>query len=105
MFIKSLSILIPILIVSFIVGIVLMFLEIENKEAHATVLIGAYMIIRGLSLIMGEYPNEAQTFDKMNETNLVAFSSVYIYMLLFLALIFAGKYLQSKINDDEDKLD
>lgn len=82
-----------------------MLCEIENKEAHATVLIGAYMIIRGLSLFFGKYPNEAQTFDKINETNLVAFSSVYIYMLLFLALIFVGKKLQSKVNDDEDKLD
>ena len=30
----------------------------EKMQAHATVLIGAYMIIRGLSFFLGEYPNE-----------------------------------------------
>jgi hypothetical protein len=63
-FIKSLFILILMLTFCFIVGIMLMFFEkIENKETRATVLIGAYLVVRGLSLFIGEYPNEAQNFD------------------------------------------
>ena len=104
MFIKRYFILFPILNLSFFGGIVLMWFDIENKEARATVLIGAYLIVRGLSLFLGEYPSEAQTFDKMNHNNLVAFSSVYIYILLFPALIFVGNKLQSNINDGEEKL-
>jgi pheromone shutdown protein TraB len=55
-FIKSLSILIPILIAYFIGGIVVMWYwyGVMYKESHATVLIGACTIIHGLSVVMGE---------------------------------------------------
>lgn len=70
----------------------------EKMQAHTTVLIGTYMIIRGLSFFLGEYPNETQIFSKINESKIEAFSSVYIYILLFLALYAIGTIVQNKIN-------
>jgi hypothetical protein len=34
----------------------------DDMEAHATVLIGSYMIIRGPSYFLGKYAYEAQGF-------------------------------------------
>ena len=68
-------------------------------EVHATVLIGTFMIINGLSFFLGQYPNEAKIFGKNNYSNLEEISSVYIYILLFLVLYFIGIFIvQKKIN-------
>ena len=36
-------------------------------EAHVTHFIGAYMIIRGLSIFFGGYPNENKIFNELSE--------------------------------------
>ena len=72
-------------------------------EAHATVLIGSYMIIRGLSFFLGGYPNESQAFAKLSEGNFEVSYWVYIYMLLFLGLNVVGNYVQFTINANLNK--
>ena len=72
-------------------------------EAHATVFIGSYMTIRGLSFYLGGYPNEAETFAKLREGNFEVSSWVYIYMLLFLGLNVVGTYVQYTINANLNK--
>jgi len=70
MFIKSSPIILwAILIASSAAGTYLMSVKKDEMEAHATVFIGAYMIIRGLSFFLGGYPNEAQTFAQLKEGN------------------------------------
>jgi hypothetical protein len=70
MFIKSSPIILwVILIDSSAGGTYLLFAKKDEMEAHATVFIGAYMIIRGLSFFLGGYPNEAQTFAQLKEGN------------------------------------
>lgn len=65
-------------------------------EAHATVFIGAYLIIRGLSFFLGGYPNEAETFAQLKEGNLKFSAYVYLYFLLFIILNVAGTWVQHK---------
>ena len=68
-FIKSTPILLwVILIASSAAGTYLMLAKKDGMEAHATVFIGAYLIIRGLSFFLGGgFPNEAQTFAQLKE--------------------------------------
>lgn len=69
-------------------------------EAHATVFIGAYMIIRGVSFFLGGYPNEAQTFAQLKEGNLKFSGYVYLYFLLFIVLNVAGTWVQHKTDPE-----
>jgi hypothetical protein len=95
MFIKSSPILLwVILIASSAAGTYLMFAKKDEMEAHATVFIGAYLIIRGLSFFLGGYPNEAQTFAQLKEGNFKLSGYVYLYFLLFILLNVAGTWVQ-----------
>lgn len=97
MFIKSSPILLwIILIATSAAGTYLMFAKKDEMEAHATVFIGAYLIIRGLSFFLGGYPNEAQTFAQLKEGNFKLSGYVYLYFLLFIALNVAGTWVQHK---------
>jgi uncharacterized membrane protein len=101
MFIKSSPILLwAILIACSAVGIYLMYAKKNEMEAHATVFIGAYMIIRGLSFFLGGYPNEAQTFAQLKEGNFKLSGYVYLYFLLFVALNVAGTWVQHKTDPE-----
>ena len=69
MFINSNSILLWIIIlVSTAAGTVFMVHFKEEKEPHmlALIVIGAYMIIRGLSIFFGGFPDEVQTFSQLS---------------------------------------
>ena len=57
-----------ILIITSAGGAFLMISFKGDKDAHVLplVVIGAYMIIRGLSFFLGGYPDEAQTFDQLS---------------------------------------
>jgi len=104
MFIKSSPIILwAILIASSAAGTYLMSVKKDEMEAHATVFIGAYMIIRGLSFFLGGYPNEAQTFAQLKEGNFKLSGYVYLYFLLFIALNVAGTWVQHKTDSNLNK--
>lgn len=46
-------------------GAVLTVNDKDEMEAHTTVFIGAYLIIRGLSFFIGGYPDEVKTFNEL----------------------------------------
>ena len=101
MFIKSSPILLwIILIASSAAGTYLMFAKKDEMEAHATVFIGAYLIIRGISFFLGGYPNEAQTFAQLKEGNFKLSGYVYLYFLLFILLNVAGTWVQHKTDPE-----
>jgi hypothetical protein len=67
--------------------------DYEN-EPLASILIGAYMIIRGLSFFFGGFPNEAKTLTNLSNDNLLISGSIYLYFFGFLALVYAGYFVQ-----------
>ena len=99
MFIKTSPIILwIILIICSVGGFVYMKKNRNEVEVYATALIGAYLIIRGLSFFLGGYPNEAETFAQLQEGNFKFSGYVYLYFVLFIALIVAGIYVQFKID-------
>jgi hypothetical protein len=72
----------------------------DEMKAHATVFIGAYLIIRGLSFFLGGFPNEAQTFNQVKEGNFKLSGYIYLYFLLFVALNVAGTWVQHKTDPE-----
>jgi hypothetical protein len=42
---------------------------IEDNEHLASILIGAYLIIRGLSFLFGGFPNEADVFTQLSDAS------------------------------------
>ena len=66
MFIKTSPIILWIILITCSVGGFVYMKKNRNKvEVYATALIGAYLIIRGLSFFLGGYPNEAETFAQL----------------------------------------
>jgi hypothetical protein len=66
MFIKTTSIILWIILITCSIGgFFLMLNGRDQVEAYLTALIGAYLIIRGLSFFLGGYPNEAETFAQL----------------------------------------
>jgi hypothetical protein len=102
-FITSSSILLWfILIISTVIGIVIMFVDNNDFEPVASILIGAYMIIRGLSFIYGGYPNEVEVLAQLiHETHQIS-GLVSLYLMHFLSLFFTGLYVQAKNNSIEN---
>lgn len=77
-----------------------MYTKKDEIEARNAVFIGAYFIIRGLSLLVGGYPNEAQTLTQLMNGNFEFSGYVYLYFLLLIALYFTGNWVQHK-NDPQ----
>ena len=99
MFIKTSSIILWIILITCSIGGFFLMLNGRDKvEAYLTAFIGAYLIIRGLSFFLGGYPNEAETFAQLQEGNFKFSGYVYLYFVLFIALIVAGIYVQFKID-------
>ena len=96
-FIKSSPILLwVILIASSAAGTHLMFAMKDEMETHATVFIGAYLIIRGLSFFLGGYPNEVQTLAQLKDGNFKFSWYFYLYFVLFIALNVSGTWFQHR---------
>ena len=68
----------------------------DEMEAHTTVFIGAYLIIRGLSFFIGGYPNEVKIFTELSEGKFRLSVSFMLYVVLFFLLNVAGTYVQHK---------
>lgn len=72
--------------------------------------IGAYAIIRGLSFMIGKYPDERQIMDLMDQgewqqvQELMTWQ-VYVYLAAFLIIGFAGSYIQYKFFYGKDEKD
>jgi hypothetical protein len=62
-------------------------------KVFVTALIGAYLIIRGLSFFWGGYPNEAKFFEQVINGKVNFPGSIFLYFLLFIALNIAGNYV------------
>jgi hypothetical protein len=104
MFIKTSPIILwIILIASSSAGFIFMYKSRNKVEVYATALIGAYLIIRGLSFFLGGYPNEAETFTQLMEGNFKFSGYVYLYFLLFIALCVAGTWVQYKTDPELNK--
>ena len=67
-------------------------------EVHATVIIGAYFIIRGLSLFFGGFPYVVETIAQLEDGNFNLSVWFYLYFLLFVVLSFAGNWFQQRID-------
>ena len=52
------------------------------------------MIIRGLSFIKGGFPSEPDIFYSRNDGEIEISGTIYLYSLLYFALIFAGLIFQ-----------
>jgi hypothetical protein len=63
----------------------------EDSEALPSILIGAYMIIRGLSFFLGGFPNEAKIITQLSDE---ISGWILLYFMLFSALSYAGVIVQ-----------
>jgi hypothetical protein len=68
----------------------------DEMEAHTTVFIGAYLIIRGLSFFIGGYPNEVKIFTEISEGKFNLSVPFLLYVLLFVLLNVVGIYVQHR---------
>lgn len=94
-FITSSTILLWItLIITTAAGGFLMFTKGDEAEVHVTAFVGAYLIVRGASLVLGGFPNEAETFYKLSAGNFHLPGTFYIYLVVFAALYYAGNKYQ-----------
>lgn len=73
----------------------------EEMELHATVFIGAYLIIRGLSNFLGGFPEEAQLFSMLSNGTFTFGLAFYGYIALFIALNVAGTWFQHYMEFDK----
>ena len=87
-----------ILFIFIVVGIFLMFVDDNKLEPLASITIGAYMIIRGVSFFLGGFPNETEILTQFSDGKLQISGWIYLYFLLFIFLIYAGCFVQ----DDND---
>jgi hypothetical protein len=65
----SSTILLVLIIIIIMVVIIMMFCDDNKNEYLASVSIGAYMLIRGLSFIFGGFPSEAEIFTQLSDDN------------------------------------
>ena len=91
-----------ILIISTGIGILIMLVDNNDFEPVASILIGAYMIIRGLSFIYGGYPNEAEVLLQLSDEKLQFSGLVSLYFMHFISLFLTGLYVQAKNDSIEN---
>ena len=78
-----------------------MFVDDNKLESLASITIGSNMFIRGLSFLLGGFPNETEILTQFSDGNLQISGWIYLYFLLFIVLIFAGCIVQD--NNDSIK--
>lgn len=82
------------LIASAVAGGYLTVKKAEHLVMHITAAVGAYMIARGLSYFFGGFPDEAETFSKL-QTGTFSFPfTSYLYLALIVGLTVGGSKFQ-----------
>ena len=61
--------------------------EKKTMDAHATVSIGTFMIIQGLTSFLGEFPIQTKIFAMINNSKFEVFSLVFYIFLLFILFL------------------
>jgi uncharacterized protein (DUF2062 family) len=89
-------------------GIVLGFFKEEEISIISTSIVGAYSIIRGISVMAGGFPDERQVYElgsKGEWTQLSNFLTpiIYAYLAGFIILSAVGMFIQFKFFYDGDK--
>jgi len=74
----------------------------EKIELHATVFIGAYLIIRGISSFLGGFPEEEQLFFMLRNGNFSLGLAFYGYLVVFIVLNVAGTWFQYHMGFDKN---
>lgn len=90
------------LIVTTAFGAFAIFKYQEKVELHATVFIGAYLIIRGISNFLGGFPEEEQLFFMLRNGNFSLGLAFYGYLVVFIVLNVAGTWFQYHMGFDEN---
>ena len=60
----------------------------EMMQIQTTSFLGAWMLVRGISLLVGGYPNEMQVIQWMNEGYVVSTSNYFFVYFIAIALVF-----------------
>lgn len=89
-------------------GIILGYFKEEEISIISTSIIGAYAIVRGISLMAGGFPDERQVYELGNKGEWSQLSDlltpiIYAYLAGFLILSAVGMYIQFKFFYDGDK--
>ena len=96
----NLAIAITIMILTIILGIVIGFKKEEEVSIISTSIVGAYGIVRGISILCGGLPSEEQVYQDKK----VDFSkAMIVYLILFIILSVLGMIIQFKYFYDRSK--
>lgn len=93
-----------------LVGFVVAFIKYKAIVIVATSFLGSYMLVRGLSLFIGGYPNEFTLISKIRNGGAtdVLHWPFYLYLVAIAILTLSGIIIQSKLRkgkSTEDSLD
>lgn len=94
-----------VVILGLIVGL-LSFVFFNAIVIFSTSIVGAYLLLRGLSLIAGGYPNEFTVFERIKDGDLESVPwTFYLYMVGIVIVAIAGMILQTKMFRNAKKND
>ena len=83
---------------------------VKQVLIFGTAIIGGYLIIRGISFVVGHYPNESQLLDlikheEWDQFNEISNKYVYFYLAAWVLISLIGIIVQYKTNDDDKEKD